>query len=90
MTDPEKVRRGLQAQGIIENEVYREAWASLERSKTEAWKNSTSITDRERLWFELNGLRSVKLELERLMAVGKEADKQIQRNARGRTDRKLT
>lgn len=81
MTPDEKIRRANEAQALLSNETYREAWASLDADLTNQWALTSPLdqANRERYYHQLTGLRAVKGRLERWIAEGKEAGREIER-----------
>lgn len=81
MTPDQKIRRANDAQALFTNEAYREAWSSLEADLTAQWAGTvpTDVQNRERYYHQLSGLRAVKTRLERWIAEGREAARDIER-----------
>jgi hypothetical protein len=81
MTLEEKARRGQAAERILKDEVYREAWASLDAALIANWAvtSPADITNRERYFHQLQGLRAVKTKLETWISDGTAAIAEIER-----------
>jgi hypothetical protein len=75
LTDEERVRRAEQAQQVMRNEMYREAWASLVSDLQSAWESTKpmQVAEREEIWRALKTVKAVQQKLENLMAVGRQA-----------------
>jgi|TARA_R100001594_G_scaffold121467_1_gene157336 FMN-dependent NADH-azoreductase len=70
--------RAFKAKQVLENDVYREAVASLENQLIEAWQQ-TSVSqheERERLYLMLLATRRVVSHLENIMVTGRMAEMQ--------------
>ena len=70
--------RAFKAKQVLENDVYREAVASLENQLIEAWQQ-TSVSqheERERLYLMLLATRRVVSHLEDIMVTGRMAERQ--------------
>lgn len=81
MTPEEKARRGQAAERLLSDEVYREAWASLDAALIAHWAgtNPSDQELRERYYNQLIGLRAVKTRLETWVSDGKAALTEIER-----------
>lgn len=81
MTEDQKIRRANEAQALLTNEVYREAWASLDAALIAEWSRTSPLDaqNRERYFHQLTGLRAVKEKLERWVAEGKAVVAEIER-----------
>ena len=81
MTPEEKIRRAHSAERLLQDEVYREAWASLDAALIQHWAQTSpsDITNRERYFHQLQGLRAVKTKLEAWVTEGKAAVAEIER-----------
>ena len=81
MTPDEKINRANSALRLLQDEVYREAWASLDAALIAAWSQTTpgDLTNRERYFHQLQGLRAVKTKLETWVTEGKAAVAEIER-----------
>ena len=92
MSPEEKVRRANKAAQLLNDEVYREAWASLDANLMANWAatNQADTQRRETLYFELVGLRAVKLRLERWVADGKAAADEIERTKQRAAGKRTT
>ena len=92
MTPEEKVRRANKAAQLLNDEVYREAWASLDANLMANWAatNQADQQRRETLYFELTGLRAVKVRLERWVAEGREAAAEIERTKQRATGKRTS
>jgi hypothetical protein len=77
----DKIRRANEAQALFSNEAYREAWSSLEADLIGMWAGTTptDVQNRERYYHQLSGLRAVKTRLERWIAEGREAARDVER-----------
>ena len=86
MTDEERIRRAQHARQLTEDEMYREAWSSLDAKLISEW-DKTSPTDtatREQIWHARGAMRWVRARLETFMADGRVAEANIQRKAKER------
>lgn len=81
MTPEQKIKRANEAQALLTNETYREAWSSLDADLVANWAATvpTDTQNRERYYHQLTGLRAVKTRLERWVAEGREASREIER-----------
>ena len=81
MTPDEKIRRANSAQRLLQDEVYREAWASLDAALIAKWAQTgpLEIELREQCFNRLMGLRSVKKIFETWVSEGKAAVAEIER-----------
>jgi hypothetical protein len=74
-----EVRRGELAQQVSDNEVFQEAFDTLEQQYTEALLNSApgQTEDRERLYMAIQALRMVRGHVQTTMETGRMARKQL-------------
>lgn len=81
MTPEQKVKRGHDAQTLLSNELFREAWATLDAELIRHWGATDPMQAeiRERYYHQLTGLRAVKAKLERYVADGTVAAQEIER-----------
>lgn len=93
MTDELKLRfeaeRGMRAKALMDNELLKEAFDSLEALYIEKWRSSApAATDqRERAWMALAALDSVRNDLRRVIDNGKIALAELDRAARLNVDK---
>lgn len=71
--------RGRQAQEVIENPIYADAYAQVEDAITAAWKASRDALEREQLHTMLGLLAKTRGVLEGAMRSGEVAAKELQR-----------
>lgn len=79
MTEEELLRRADQARQITENEMYREAWSSLEKRLMDEWA-ATKPTDtetREAIWHAMKAHKAHKARLEAILATGRDTARRI-------------
>lgn len=80
MTDELKlhrdISRGARAKALAEDDILKEAFATLEASYLAAWRNShvNATTDREKLFLAVNIIGKVKENLQAVIANGKVAE----------------
>jgi hypothetical protein len=81
MTPDQKVKRGHDAQRLLNDELFKEAWATLDAALITEWAatNPLDAVNRERYFHQLTGLRAVKSKLERYMQEGDAAFREIER-----------
>lgn len=81
MTPDQKVKRGNDAQRLLNDELFKEAWATLDAHLMQSWAGTTALDSqvREALYHELRGLRAVRAQLERWMQDGTIAAREIER-----------
>lgn len=86
MTDEEKIRRAQHARQLTEDEMYREAWSSLEKRLMDEWEQTkpTDTATRESIWHALKAHKAHRKRLEGFMADGEVAKVNIQRKAKER------
>lgn len=91
MTPDEKVRRAQSAERLLQDEVYREAWSSLDAALITHWAQTSpsDITNRERYFHQLQGLRAVKTKLETWVSEGKAAVAEIERTKQRATGNRI-
>lgn len=77
----EDARRGEQAAALLNHPLLREAFDTIEREFTDAWKTSPSrdVEGRESLWWALKTLEKVQAHLMSVVNTGKMADVQLSR-----------
>ncbi len=76
----QELDRGARAKEILENELYREAWTSVEQALIQKWRDCP-VRDKEgqhELKLMLKLLDDAKAHLERVMASGKLAESRLQ------------
>ncbi len=90
MTPEDKIKRANSAQRLLQDEVYREAWASLDAALIQHWAQTSpsDITNRERYFHQLQGLRAVKSKLETWVSEGKAAVTEIERTKQSATGKR--
>lgn len=86
MSEEDKVRRGMHARQIIEDEMYREAWSSLEKRLMDEWEATkpADTATRESIWHALKAHKAHRKRLESFMSDGKIAADNIQKRAKDR------
>ncbi len=86
LTDEEKVRRGMHARQITEDELYREAWSALEKNLMDRWLQTKPAETqvREDIWHAIQAHHAHRKRLESFMSDGKVAADNIQRKAKER------
>lgn len=84
MTDEERIRRAQHARQLTEDEMYREAWSSLEKRLMDEWEQTkpTETDKRESIWHALKAHKAHRARLESFMADGRVAEANIQRKAK--------
>lgn len=83
MTADEEIRRGEQARLLLENEIFKETFESVESGIINAWRNSP-IRDHDghhELRLMLKLLTDVRRNVETVMQTGKMAKIQIERES---------
>lgn len=81
MTDhAEMIRRGTQARAILDDPVFQDAFAQVERRILELWRSSdpAATIDRERMWLALGLLDQLRAVLTITMQTGSVAEAEIQ------------
>jgi len=75
----QETARAIQAEGALNNDIIREAFATLEQSYIEAWKSTTieDVTGREKLFLAINVVGKVKQHLQAVVNDGKLAAHQL-------------
>jgi hypothetical protein len=73
------IERGARARALLENELFRDAFKTLEDDYTAAWKTwpAADTAGRERLWQAVNVLGKVRDHLARVVADGKLAQREL-------------
>lgn len=79
MTDAEKVLRGNDAQSVLDNPAYQDAYAQIEARLVETWKAARTPGEREECHQLLRVLEKVHSVLDTTMRTGKLADDVIRR-----------
>jgi hypothetical protein len=74
-----EMERGNRAREVIENEVYAEAWAAIEKEIIEQWRSARNPQDREQLHQLLLMHAKAKTALESVMRSGQIAEAEIAR-----------
>ncbi len=77
------MERAAQAIALLENPIFAEAFASLEKAYFDTWKQ-TGIRDdagREKLWLAVKVMGDVKAHLEAVVSNGTVAKKELERLA---------
>lgn len=89
MTEIEGLERRLQravydasrAREVLDNEVFQDVWAQVEKELIESWKNTPSTSEnldaRERIHLSLTMLHKVKATIEQTMANGTQAKEEL-------------
>lgn len=79
MTRDEEVRRGNQAERILNDDMYLEAFKAVRDEIINQWEQAPARDDegRERLWLMVRLLERLKGHLETVMETGQLAKKQI-------------
>lgn len=74
-----EVARGEDAERVLSNPVYQDAWAHYEASLLAGWRASapTQTEEREAIWMALRTIERVKNEIEQVLFTGKMAAKQL-------------
>lgn len=78
--------RGKRAKRILEDELWLDAWATLENALVSGWKTSPArdAEGREALWMALQMAGRVRASLESHMRTGQMAEMQLERNLNGK------
>lgn len=71
--------RGRQAQEVIDNPIYAEAFGTIEREIIAAWRAARDAQDREQLHQLLGLLEKVQIALESVMRTGEVAKAELAR-----------
>jgi hypothetical protein len=71
--------RGQQAQAVLDNPVYAEAYGLLEKGITDRWRDSRDAADREELHRQLMALMLLRSQIESVMRSGKVASAELGR-----------
>lgn len=79
MSDEIDAQRGKLAEAVLENEVYRDAYAQIEQGITTKWRESRDAAEREELHRMLRMLEKVKSVTETVMRTGQLAAAEIER-----------
>jgi hypothetical protein len=73
--------RGRQAQEVIDNPIYAEAFGAIEQEISGAWRAARDSQDREQLHQLLGLLEKVQTALESVMRTGEVATAELKRKA---------
>jgi hypothetical protein len=79
MTNEIDAQRGQQAQAVLDNPIYQDAYAKLEESLVGKWKESRSLDEREECHRFLVILQKVHAALDSTMRSGQLAQAEINR-----------
>lgn len=76
----EAINAAEHAQRVLNDPVLTDAWAGVESDIITLWRESSSddVDGREALYREWHGLKAVKARLERAIAAGKLAEKELE------------
>lgn len=79
MTRDEEIARAHQAERLLNDPLFQEAFAVVEAEYLDGWRNSPArdTEGRERLWLMLKLLGKVRGHLQTVMETGKLAEKQL-------------
>ena len=80
MSNLEKEReRAHRARQVVDNDIFQEAWASIEKQLRTSWENTNAAqtVERERIWQALQMLKKVKYYLEGVIKTGEMAQIQL-------------
>lgn len=74
------IARAEHAQALLNDPIFMDAWAEVEKEIITKWMSSTSDDElgRESCYRELHGLRAVRARLERAINAGKLAEKELE------------
>ena len=63
-------RKALRAQALLNDELLKEAFLSIERDSFEAWKQTSTLATkrREQYWHELKSIERVKAKLQKYVS----------------------
>lgn len=76
MTPEQIIERGRQAESVLDNPVYRDAYEQIEQGLTRAWQESRNRDEREELHQLHRALAKVRATMEAAMRTGRvEAEK---------------
>lgn len=73
MSRAHDAERGRQAQAVLDNAVYAESYAALEKGITDRWRDSRDAADREELHRQLMALHLMRSQIESVMRSGRVA-----------------
>lgn len=79
MTDEQKAQRGKDAQAVLDNPAYRDAYAQIESRLVDTWKAARTPEDREECHQLLRVLEKVHGVLDAAMQAGRLADDVMRR-----------
>lgn len=79
MSADEEIRRAKAAQSVLENDAYRDAYATVDAALVKAWRDSRDPSDREDLHKMLGLLTRVQAAMESAMRNGQITEKEILR-----------
>lgn len=79
MTEEEEARRGREAELLLENPLFVEAFATIAQEYEQAWRDSPSRDEkgREKLWLMVKLLDRVKVHVQQVAFTGQMARKTI-------------
>jgi predicted metal-dependent hydrolase len=75
----EAIRRGHRAKALIEDDLLKETFATLEQTYIARWRDSADIADRETLWRAVRIVGDVRDELLNVLNNGKIAQAELER-----------
>lgn len=81
MSDQRDVERGRQAQEVLDNPIYAEAYAAIEGEVIRQWREARNQQDREQLHQLLLMHERAKTAIESVMRTGEIAAAELQRKA---------
>jgi hypothetical protein len=79
MTDFQEAQRGQFAQSVLDNPVYADSYALIEREVMNKWRDSRDASEREELHRFLRALTKARAVLEATMRTGKLAAAELER-----------
>lgn len=79
MTPAQEVERGLQAESVLQNPIYCEAYTLIEQGILKTWRESGDAVQREELHKVLKLLDKARSLIEATMRSGKVAAKDLER-----------
>lgn len=79
-----ETERGNRAKRILEDDLWLEAWATIEMEFLSAWRNSPARDEegREAIWKMLKVAERVRSQLESHMMTGRLAEKELEKHGR--------
>jgi len=78
MSATEELKRAQLAKEVIENPVYQESMAQLQKEILDKWQNETDGSSREWLWSMIRASKRLEKVLEQTMMTGQLRSKQIE------------